>query len=163
MRVAPNRAAIPNAFAVELTKNGKPVTGADVVLDFDMLDMQMQQQSYKLAETRPGVYSRSAPALVMVGHWGLGFRSPRRAAEPFEALVVDQGARMRALALVAARGRGARARPGGARRRRPGERLPDHAAGLPALRRERRQGARADELAALLTDRRRRASRSRSP
>jgi copper transport protein len=90
VRVAPNRAAIPNTFAVEVTKDGQPVTGADVVLDFDMLDMQMQQQSYKLAETRPGVYSRSAPALVMVGHWGLGFTVTPRNGQPIEALVVDR-------------------------------------------------------------------------
>jgi copper transport protein len=90
VRVAPNRAAIQNMFAVEVTKDGKPVTGADVVLDFDMLDMQMQQQSYKLAETRPGVYVRSAPALVMVGHWGLGFTVTPPGGEPIEALVVDR-------------------------------------------------------------------------
>ena len=50
---------------------------------------------------------------------------------------------MRVGLATAARGdRRARARPGRARRRRPGERLPDHAAGVPAVRREGRQGAR---------------------
>ena len=33
----------------------------------------MGSQSYALKETAPGVYTRSAPALVMVGHWGLTF------------------------------------------------------------------------------------------
>jgi copper transport protein len=88
--VSPNRAAVPNSFALALTKDGKPVRGADVVLEFDMLDMQMQQQAYQLAETRPGLYSRAAPALVMVGHWGLNFRVAPRNGKPFEALVVDR-------------------------------------------------------------------------
>ena len=38
-----------------------------------MLDMEMGHQEYALKETAPGVYSHSAPALVMVGHWGLDF------------------------------------------------------------------------------------------
>ncbi len=37
--VTPNRATRPNAFSVKLTKDGKPVTGADVVAKFTMLDM----------------------------------------------------------------------------------------------------------------------------
>ena len=39
-----------------------------------MLDMEMPNQEYQLwPRRRPGVYSRAAPALVMVGHWGLSF------------------------------------------------------------------------------------------
>jgi copper transport protein len=90
VRVAPNRAAVPNNFALELTKNGKPVRGANVVLEFTMLDMQMQQQAYQLQERSPGVYSRAAPALVMVGHWGLGFRVTPPGGQPFQAFVVDR-------------------------------------------------------------------------
>lgn len=30
-------------------------------------------RSYHLSETTPGLYAHSAPALVMVGHWGLSF------------------------------------------------------------------------------------------
>ena len=47
--------------------------GADVTATFAMLDMEMGEQAYRLPETAPGVYSRAAPALVMVGHWGLSF------------------------------------------------------------------------------------------
>ena len=72
-RVSPNRAAVPNGFSLRITKNGTPVRNADVTTTFTMLDMEMGQQGYKLAETSPGVYERSAPALVMVGHWGLTF------------------------------------------------------------------------------------------
>jgi len=90
--VAPNLAAAPNSFEVELSKGGKPVTGADVTLTFAMLDMEMPTQEYQLTEVRPGVYSRAAPALVMVGHWGLSFNVAPKGAEPFTALVVDHAA-----------------------------------------------------------------------
>jgi copper transport protein len=90
VRVTPNKAAVPNAFAVHVTRNGKPVTGADVVVTFAMLDMEMGNQAYKLSETAPGTYSHAAPALVMVGHWGLGFEiTPPGASEPINVLLVD--------------------------------------------------------------------------
>ena len=44
-----------------------------VTAELDMLDMSMQQQAYTLAEVSPGVYERSRPALVMVGHWLLDY------------------------------------------------------------------------------------------
>jgi copper transport protein len=92
VRVSPNRAAVPNSFQVQLTKDGRPVHGADVSLDFAMLDMEMGQQAYQLPETQPGVYSRSAPALVMVGHWGLNFRVAPRGTQPFNVVLVDKAA-----------------------------------------------------------------------
>ena len=85
MLVEPNKAAAPNDFALQITKDGQPVTGADVTVTFAMLDMEMGNQEYQLTETAPGVYSRTAPALVMVGHWGLSFtRHPegRRSRSP---------------------------------------------------------------------------------
>jgi copper transport protein len=87
--VDPNRAATTNSFAIKLTKNGQPVTDASATLTFVMLDMQMGNQEYQLAETKPGVYSRSASALVMVGHWGLAFQVTPKGGQPFTALVVD--------------------------------------------------------------------------
>jgi len=51
--------------------------------------MEMPNQEYRLQETRPGVYSRRAPALVMVGHWGLDFTITPNNDAPFTALVVD--------------------------------------------------------------------------
>jgi copper transport protein len=88
--VDPNKAAAPNSFGLELTRSGQPVRDADVTLAFDMLDMEMPQQEYRLTETSPGVYTRKAPALVMVGHWGLSFNvAPKGGAPPFTALVVD--------------------------------------------------------------------------
>jgi copper transport protein len=87
--VDPNRAVMPNSFALEITKNGAPVRGANVTLGFAMLDMQMANQEYQLTETRPGVYVHRAPALVMVGHWGLSFNIQPRGAPAFTALLVD--------------------------------------------------------------------------
>ncbi len=90
--VTPNKAAAPNDFALHITKGGQPVTGADVTVTFEMLDMEMGNQTYQLSETSPGVYSHPAPALVMVGHWGLSFSVTPKDGEPFTALVVDHAA-----------------------------------------------------------------------
>jgi YtkA-like len=89
-RVRPNRAAVPNAFSVAVTRNGRPVRGADVTISFAMLDMEMQNQAYRLRETRPGVYAHAAPALVMVGHWGLSFRIAPRRGQALSVVVVDR-------------------------------------------------------------------------
>ncbi len=88
--VSPNKAAAPDSFALRITRNGQPVRGADVTLAFNHLEMQMPQQEYQLREVQPGVYSRAAPALVMVGRWGLTFQVTPRNAPPFTALIVDQ-------------------------------------------------------------------------
>jgi copper transport protein len=90
VRVSPNRAAIPNAFTVEVSRNGKPVPGVQVITKFDMLDMEMGEQSYRFSEVRPGVFSRSAPALVMVGHWGLVFEVAPPGAKPFVITLLDK-------------------------------------------------------------------------
>ena len=71
---------------------GKPVTGADVVTTFEMLDMEMGNQAYRLQEATPGVYRHAAPALVMVGHWGLVFNVTPRGHAPFDVLLVDKAA-----------------------------------------------------------------------
>ena len=88
--VTPNRAAIPNTFTVRVTKNGQPVQGAQVVSRFDMLDMDMGELSYRLRESRPGTFSKSAPALVMVGHWGLAFEVTPPGGQPFVVTLLDK-------------------------------------------------------------------------
>ncbi len=88
--VTPNKAAAPDSFALRITKNGVPVRGANVTLTFNHTEMEMPQQEYQLKETRPGVYSRSAPALVMVGRWALGFNITPPGGPPFTALILDQ-------------------------------------------------------------------------
>jgi copper transport protein len=88
--VAPNRAAQANSFEVSIKRDGKPVKGANVTATFAMLDMEMGQQAYNLSESAPGVYSRSAPALVMVGHWGITFEVQPPGAQPFDVLLVDR-------------------------------------------------------------------------
>jgi hypothetical protein len=55
-----------------------------------MLDMDMGQQTYRLREIRPGVYRRSALALLMVGTWGVTFEVTPRAGEPYAFLLVDR-------------------------------------------------------------------------
>jgi copper transport protein len=90
VQVTPNRAAVPNAFSLTLTRDGKPVPGAEVITKFDMLDMEMGEQSYRLREQRPGVFSRSAPALVMVGHWGLQFEVTPPGGKPFVVTLLDK-------------------------------------------------------------------------
>jgi copper transport protein len=90
VRVSPNRAAVPNSFQVAISRGGKPVRNADVTLDFVMLDMEMGQQAYHLSETSPGTYGHAAPALVMVGHWGLSFQVAPPGQKPFTVLLVDK-------------------------------------------------------------------------
>ena len=89
-QVSPNRAAVPNGFAVRITKDGTPVRHADVTTTFAMLDMEMGQQGYHLPETSPGVYRRSMPALVMVGHWGLTFDIRPPGGPQLDVVLVDK-------------------------------------------------------------------------
>ena len=82
-------AALRYPKRLRITKNGKPVTGADVTLTFAMLDMQMGNLEYSLVETSPGRYTRRAPALVMAGRWSLAFSITPKQGTPFKALVID--------------------------------------------------------------------------
>jgi hypothetical protein len=75
---------------VRITRGGKPLTGAEVVESFLMLDMELGTQAYRLSETSPGTYEHSAPALVMVGHWGLSFAITPQSGQPFTVLLVDR-------------------------------------------------------------------------
>jgi copper transport protein len=88
--VSPNQAAAPDSFALRITRDGRPVRGANVTLTFNHTEMEMPQQQYQLLERRPGVYSRAAPALVMVGRWALAFQVSPPGARPFTALILDQ-------------------------------------------------------------------------
>ena len=88
--MTPNRAAVPNAFEVRITRNGVPVRGAQVTATVAMLDMEMPEQSYLLAESSPGIYRRATPALVMVGHWGLTFEIAPAGIAPFSVVLVDR-------------------------------------------------------------------------
>jgi hypothetical protein len=87
--ISPNRAAAPDAFSLRLTRNRQPVRHADVTLTFNQTEMQMPAQEYQLTETQPGLYSRSAPALVMVGKWSLAFQVTPPGGRPFTTLFLD--------------------------------------------------------------------------
>jgi copper transport protein len=86
--VSPNTPISTNSFALRVTKNGQPLTGADITLKFEMLDMQMGNEEYQLTETSPGIYSHTA-AFVMAGRWALLFSVTPKQGSPFTALVVD--------------------------------------------------------------------------
>jgi copper transport protein len=88
--VSPNKAAAPNAFALRITRDGRPLRGASVTLTLNHTEMEMPQQEYALTEIQPGVYSRSAPALVMVGRWSLAFQITAPSGQSFTALILDQ-------------------------------------------------------------------------
>ena len=89
VHVDPNRAAQPSTFTLRLSQGGRPVTAARVVLHFAMLDMEMGTQSYTMPQRSPGTYVRTTPALVMVGHWGVGFEIQPNGGQPFTIIVVD--------------------------------------------------------------------------
>ena len=61
-----------------------------MTLTFNHTEMEMPQQEYQLTESQPGVYSRAAPALVMVGKWALGFSVTPKHGPAFSALILDQ-------------------------------------------------------------------------
>jgi len=88
--LSPNRAAVPNSFAVDISRDGEPVRGAEVTTTFASLDMEMGRQAYAFEERSPGVYVRSEPALVMVGRWGLTFEIAPPGREPFTVVLVDR-------------------------------------------------------------------------
>lgn len=90
VQVSPNRAALQNSFSLAITLNGRPVRGAQVISRFDMLDMEMGAQSYRFRELRPGVFAKSAPALVMVGHWAIQFEVTPPDAAPFVVTLLDK-------------------------------------------------------------------------
>jgi copper transport protein len=92
LHVDPNRAAVPNTFTVDISRGGVPVHGADVTMRFDMLDMTMQSLIYRLSEVQSGRYEHSAPALVMVGHWGLTVTLTPQSGTPVSVVVVDRAA-----------------------------------------------------------------------
>jgi copper transport protein len=90
VQISPNKAAVPNAFSVTVTRNGQPVRKADVVAKFTMLDMEMTPQAYHLDEQQPAVYGKkSVPSLVMVGHWGVNFAITPPGQPPFDVLLLD--------------------------------------------------------------------------
>lgn len=89
LKIAPNRAAADNDFSLAVRKDGKPVAGARVLARFQMLDMEMGTQEFELPEMEPGIYGRSAPALVMVGRWGITADITIPGAEPFSVTILD--------------------------------------------------------------------------
>ena len=67
----------------------KVCCGATVTSSFAMLDMEMPNLAYRLAEQSPGRYKRAANALVMVGRWGLTFEVEPPHDLPFTVTIID--------------------------------------------------------------------------
>jgi hypothetical protein len=55
-----------------------------------MLDMEMGTLAYTLPEPSPGVYSRTAPALVMVGRWGVRYEITPPGGRQFDVVLLDK-------------------------------------------------------------------------
>jgi copper transport protein len=81
---------LPNTFSLAITRDGRPVEGAQVVSRFVMLDMEMGEQSFRFPERKTGVFVKSAPALVMVGHWAIQFEVTPPGAQPFVVTLLDK-------------------------------------------------------------------------
>ena len=90
VRVTPNRAAQPNTFALALTRDGKPVTGADVTATFAMLDMEMGQQAYALRRRRPACTRTPRRRSSWSGTGGITFDVEPPGGQPFDVLLVDR-------------------------------------------------------------------------
>ena len=90
VRIDPNRAAVPNDFAVRVTRAGAPVEGARLTATLTMLEMEMGSQQYALTGGAGGLYRRAEPALVMVGRWGLELRFEPPGRTPVDVVVIDR-------------------------------------------------------------------------
>jgi copper transport protein len=88
--VSPNKAAAPDSFSLRIERNGRPVRHANVTLTFNHTQMEMPQQQYQLTETQPGIYSRTAPALIMVGNWSLVYQIAPAGGQPFTVSILDE-------------------------------------------------------------------------
>jgi hypothetical protein len=52
--------------------------------------MEMGTLAYRLPERSPGVYARTAPALVMVGRWGVRYEITPPGGRPFDVVLLDR-------------------------------------------------------------------------
>jgi hypothetical protein len=74
LRVAPNRGAVANGFAVRLRSGATAVHGARLWLTITMLDMPMPPVALHLRETQGGTYLASAAPFLMLGRYRLAYR-----------------------------------------------------------------------------------------
>lgn len=90
LQLTPNRPAVPNRFAVRVTRRGRPVTGARVTASFAMAVMDMGTRAYRLRERAPGFYAGRTAGLIMAGDWRVGVKVEPPAGAPFAVRVVDR-------------------------------------------------------------------------
>ena len=90
VEVAPNRAALPNTFSVAITRDGQPVPGAAGDEPVRHARHGDGRAELPAPRARPGVFVKSAPALVMVGHWAIQFEVTTPGARPFVVTLLDK-------------------------------------------------------------------------
>jgi hypothetical protein len=90
LRLTPNRPAVKNRLAVQVTRHGRPVTGAEVTANFAMVAMDMGTWAYHLPERGPGRYARKTAAPIMAGDWRLGVKVRPPDGAPFAVHVIDR-------------------------------------------------------------------------
>ena len=90
LRVAPNRAAAPNTFSIRIAKDGQPVRGRE--RDRKLCDARHGDGHTEVRSARAGAgpLRARAPALVMVGHWGMSFEITPPGRQPFTITFVDR-------------------------------------------------------------------------
>jgi predicted metal-binding membrane protein len=90
LQIAENRASRPGIVSLNVSRDGRPVTGAHVRATFEMLDMAMPNLTTLLPQTAPGTYSASGPPLAMPGRWGVRFEIATGAGRSQTFGVVDE-------------------------------------------------------------------------
>ena len=94
---SPNRAAVPNAFSVAISKGGRACSRRGRHRDLHHARHGDGTARVPPARDRAGSLRRDRrPALVMVGHWGLSFEIRPRGAASFTVRPRRQGKRMSA-------------------------------------------------------------------
>ena len=67
---------------------GRAIVGQDDAVELMLI--ALLASGHILLEGPPGTYSRTTPALVMVGHWGLSFQVEPNGSAPFTVIVEDK-------------------------------------------------------------------------
>jgi hypothetical protein len=90
VRISPNSSRRWNVIDLAVSRRGAPVRRAAATVRFDMSAMSMGASRFRLAETRPGVYRYTGPAITMDGMWVLTFDVRPEHGRSFALTVRDQ-------------------------------------------------------------------------
>ena len=90
LRVDPNRAAVPNDFAVRVTRAASRSTARASPPRSPCSTWRWARSSTRSPAAGTALYRRAAPALVMVGRWGLSLRLEPPGRAPVDVVVLDR-------------------------------------------------------------------------